>query len=185
MNAMLYRCNSYQYAAALLFQRGKGTGTTPYLGLGEAFSQIFQFIAIFVSFVLLWYLLQRILAFLLMRKSTSFCPKCFGAHIRRTATKYPIRLLPFLPQYSCSECSATFFRGRRPPFARCPVCRTSRLKTASRVHGSLRNVGAALTGANGYQCLRCNAEFADSRPIRSKKSIQAVASHGCRLRTPD
>lgn len=176
MNAMLYRSSTFQDAAALLFQRGVRAGPTSDLGFGEAVSQILQFIALLVAFFLFWYFLQRIMAFLFMRRAASFCPKCFGAHIEPASIQYPIRLLPFLPQFACSECDKTFFRGRKPSFARCPACRSSRLKAASRASGRLRNIGAAITGANGYQCLRCNAEFFDSRPIRSKESVQDATS---------
>jgi len=119
-----------------------------------------------------WYASQRILAALMIRKATSSCPKCFSGQLGRIPNSAWREMFPFVHRRFCHECGERFFRGRKPPFARCPVCNSARLRPTMRVTASWHNAVFAFLGARGYECVRCKVSFADLRPIRS--SVQAL-----------
>ncbi len=161
------------YAVAMMLQRRGRTEDSRSVGPDLPWGDLSQIAFVLVLGLVLWYIGQRLLAWLLIRKTTSFCPRCFGARIR-PAVRRPWELLfPFLPVFRCGTCGERFFRGRKPPFARCPKCRSSSLETAPRVGGTLRNLASAVVGGHGYRCFSCGTRFADSRPLRTSVQPQA------------
>jgi len=112
------------------------------------------------------YILRRGLRKLLVRKANAFCPKCFSARIRRVIGETGNPLNFFLPVFACSVCGKRFRRGRKPPFARCPECRSSDLESVAPLTGTLPNLVRSVSGAHAYRCRKCAARFADRRPHR-------------------
>ena len=135
------------------------------------FTDLQQYMVVIVTGLIVWFLGQRVLAALLIRRSTAFCPQCFTPSIR-PFPPYGWRMLaPFLPEFECRECGKRFFRGRKSPFARCPTCRSSKLQAIppSQKSKGLSSTIRSLFGAHDYHCLQCERRFFDSRPLRASK----------------
>jgi len=64
--------------------------------------------------LMLWYLGQVVLALLLIREKTAFCPRCVTRCIRPAPPRGWELSIPFLPAYDCENCGKHFFRGRKP-----------------------------------------------------------------------
>jgi DNA-directed RNA polymerase subunit RPC12/RpoP len=79
-------------------------------------------------------------------------------------------MLPFIPLYACRDCRKRFFRGRKPPFATCPTCRSRWLEAipSASSAGLFRKFARSVSGAHDYACLCCGLEFLDSRPLHSE-----------------
>jgi len=125
-------------------------------------------IGLIAAALMVWYFGQRILAVLLVRKATAFCTRCFSPRIRQALPRGSELLAPYLPSYDCENCGKHFFRGRKPPFARCPQCRSAELETitCNQVHKSLLNAIRSFFGCYGYSCPFCEFRFVDFRPLR-------------------
>ena len=143
------------------------------IGRSGGFDALTQLPVMIGAALILWYLAQRILAGLLIRKATAFCPECFGGNIRRVPRRSLNLLLPFVPPYACVGCGNRFLRGRKPPFARCPKCRSAELQPSEPVN----KVEAALAALGGqeYLCRRCGLAFRDSRPLRASVETPVAA----------
>jgi DNA-directed RNA polymerase subunit RPC12/RpoP len=139
------------------------------VGPSEGFGGLTQLPVLIAIAGLVWYLSQRVLAGVLIRKATAYCPQCFGGNIRQVPRRALNLLLPFVPPYVCNGCGRRFLRGRKPPFARCPKCRSAELQPA-RVASRWRTPFVAALRAHEYRCVPCEQVFLDFRPVRANAS---------------
>src|SRR5258705_240119 len=94
-------------------------------------AQLSEILELLVLTVLVWYLGQRIVAVVLTRRATAFCPNCLSGYLETRRHAGWKSLVPFVPFYSCHDCGVPFLRGRKPPFAACPGCRRASLDVVS------------------------------------------------------
>jgi hypothetical protein len=170
---------------AMMLQEGGGGSREYFRNLFSGVGDVLQLAMAILAGFAAWYLGQRLLEAWFIRKATSFCPTCFSPRMQPQPRRPLEMVVPFLTPLGCSDCGKRFFRGRKPPFARCPECRSSKLETAARVRGGWGDVIRAYFGAKGYRCLRCEVNFVDFRPLRPTGEPQGVASPVAEARAQD
>src|SRR5690242_17338674 len=81
-------------------------GASPRPGLltdGNGFFDLLQFAGLVPATLIAWYVAQRILGLLLVRKSNAFCPSCGSAQIKEVPRSSRYRVAPFLRRFSCKR----------------------------------------------------------------------------------
>jgi len=125
--------------------------------------------------IAVWYLSQRLLGMLLTWNGRASCPACYSSGWLVKPVQGWNYLVPFLSVYVCRNCGKQFLRGRKPPFATCPDCRSRLLEAIPPVSLApfLDEFAHSVTRTHDYLCLWCGLKFRDSRPLHADLRQQA------------